>query len=223
MKKYLLSITLLTLCVIIIASCVKDRSITVTTVAPPPVNTSKDTLIYYWNFNTDSISALLPTFGVTADAALSYLGASFDTVQPGTTLNAIGADSVLSGYSAALRLRNPASGPFVIVIPTTGYKNIAIKYAEDHTSKGATVNTVTYTTNGGYTWKNTAIATYNPTYSIDSLDTNNGFQLISFDFSTDDSVNNNPNFMVQINFGTGATNTSGNDRFDNLTVYGQRQ
>jgi hypothetical protein len=83
---------------------------------------------------------------------------------------------------------------------------------------------VTYTTNGGYTWKNTAIAAANPTYSVDSIDTYNGFQLIAFDFSSDDSVNNNPLFEVQINFtGPAAANATGNDRFDNLTIYGQRQ
>ena len=218
MKKYLLSITLLT---VIVASCIKDRN--VTTPPPPPVNTKNDTLMYYWNFNTDSISALLPTFGVTTNAAVSYLGASSDTVQPGATLNGIGADTMLNASSAALRLRNPANGPFVIVVPTTGYKNIVIKYAEDHTTKGATTNVVTYTVNGGNSWKNTAISNY-ASYTIDSVSTYNGFQLFAFDFSSDDSVNNNANFQIMISFtGPAAANTSGNDRFDNITVYGLRQ
>ncbi len=221
MKKHFLSITLLTLCVVIVSSCIKDRNLN--TPPPPPVNTGSDTLMYYWNFNTDSISAMLPTFGITSAAAVSYLGASFDTVQPGTKLNAIGADTIINSSSAALRLRNPANGPFVIVAPTTGFKNIVIKYAEDHTSKGATTNVVTYTCNGGYSWKNTAIANY-ATYTVDSVDTYNGFQLISFDFSSDDSVNNNPNFQIMISFtGPNASNTSGNDRFDNLTIYGLRK
>jgi len=215
MKKYFLSIMLLTLCVAIVSSCVKYRS--TPPVVIPPVNTSNDTLIYYWNFNTDTIHYLIPNVAIVSGASLSYAGAYADSVQPGSIVNAVGADTVLTSYSAALRLRNPA-GAFTLTLPTTGYKNIVLKYAEDHTSKGATVNTVTYTVDG-VNWINTAISA-TATYTVDSLDTNNGFQLISFDFSSDSSVNNNPNFAVQINFGAGGTNTSGNDRIDNITLYG---
>ena len=217
MKKHLLSTILFTLGMLAIASCVKDRTFTKS--APPPINTGNDTVLYYWDFNTDSISAMLPTIGISASAAVSYLGASFDTVQPGTTVNAQGYDTTAHAGDAALRLRNPASGPFIIIMPTTGYKNIVLKFAEDHTTKGATVNMISYTVNGGASWKTDAISAYS-TYNLDSVSTYKGFQLFSFDFSSDDSVNNNALFQVRIDFGTGATNTSGNDRFDNITLFG---
>ena len=222
MKKYVLSLSLLALIAVLVASCLKDRL--VKTTPPPPVNTGSDTLIYYWNCDVDS-SVILnsPTVDIVgAGANLFYGGASYDTVQPGGTVNAVGIYTVLTSSSAALRLRNPASGPFILTLPTTGYKNIVLKYAVQRTSKGSQTNTVSYTTDG-VNYVNTAIANY-ATYSVDTVDTNpTAFQLVSYDFSSDPAVNNNPNFKVQIVFSTGSTNTSGNDRYDNITVYGVKE
>ena len=178
-------------------------------------------LLHYWSFNVDSTVVLTETSSMVSGGSLSYTGAYFDTVQSGTILNGVGADGTsLNSASAALRLRNPAgSGSFTLTLPTTGYKNIVLKYAEERTRQGAQTNTVTYTIDGT-TWINTAIAA-NATYNVDSTDTvSNAFQLQTFDFSSDASVNNNPNFKVRITFSNGNTNTSGNDRFDNITVYG---
>jgi predicted RNase H-related nuclease YkuK (DUF458 family) len=94
-----------------------------------------------------------------------------------------------------------------------------LKYAEERTHNGSQTNTVTYTVDGT-TWINTAIAA-TATYNVDSTDSiTNAFQLESFDFSSDVNVNNNPNFKVQINFSNGNVNPTGNDRFDNVTVWG---
>ncbi len=177
------------------------------------------TLIHYWNFNVDSADALTPTSSLVAGAGLSYSGAYYDTVQSGTTLNGVGADgTTLGAGAAALRLRNPASGPFTITIPTTGYKNIVLAYAVERTKKGSQQNIVTYTVDGT-TWINTAISA-SATYYVDSTDTvSNAFQLETFNFSSDTLTNNNPHFKVQINFAIGDTGTSGNDRYDNITVY----
>ncbi len=183
-------------------------------------HSSAQVLIDYWNFNTDSAAALTPTFSAVAGASLAYSGAYYDTVQSGATLNGVGADGTsLAAGAACLRLRNPASGPFTLTLPTTGYKNIVLAYAEQRTKKGAQQNIVTYTVDGT-TWINTAISA-NATYYVDSTDTvTNGFQLETFDFSSDTMTNNNPNFKVQINFAVGDTNSSGNDRFDNITLQG---
>ncbi len=178
-------------------------------------------LLNYWSFNVDSTTVLTETSSMVSGGSLSYTGAYFDTVQPGTILNGVGADGIsLNSASAALRLRNPVgSGSFTLTLPTTGYKNIVLKYAVERTKQGSQTNTVTYTIDGS-TWINTAIAA-NATYSVDSTDSiTNAFQLETFDFTSDVSVNNNPNFKVQINFSNGNTNPTGNNRFDNITVYG---
>ena len=223
MKKLLLSIIMLALCAATISSCVKYRPTPATTVVIPPINTNTDTLMYYWNFNTDTLHYLNANTAIISGASLTYTGSYSDTAQPGTTLNAVGADTSLAAGDGCLRLRNPAgSGTFTLALPTPGYKNIVVKFAVDRTSKGAQVNTVAYTVDGA-TWINTAISS-NDSYTIDSTnDATNGFQLEAFDFSSDPSVNNNPNFAVQISFSNGNTNTSGNDRMDNITVYGLKQ
>ena len=181
---------------------------------------SAQVLVDYWNFNVDSTVALTPTTSLVAGASLAYAGAYHDSVQQGTLLNGVGADGTsFTSASAALRLRNPASGPFTLTLPTTGYKNIVLKYAEQRTNKGSQQNIVTYSVDGT-TWINTAIAA-NATYFVDSTDTiSNAYQLQVFDFSSDTNVNNNANFKVRIVFAMGDTNSSGNDRFDNITLSG---
>ena len=53
------------------------------------------------------------------------------------------------------------------------------------------------------------------------------FQLYRLNFSSDPNVNNNPKFKVKIAFSNNnvwlPTSTSGNDRFDNVTLSGVRQ
>jgi len=184
-------------------------------------NAQTQVLIDYWSFDdVDSTSAMLvPNTSIVGGAGLAYLGAYYDSVQPGTVLNAVGTYTVLNSGSAALRLRNPAEGAFTLTLPTTGYKDITLKYAEQRTKSGSQENIVTYTVDGT-TWINTAISAV-ATYVIDSVDTgSNGWQLETFSFSSDANVNNNPHFAVQINFAIGDSGTSGNDRFDNITLYG---
>jgi hypothetical protein len=219
MKKHFLSITLLAAIIVLISSCIKDRVASAGS-TPPPVNTGGDSLIHYWNCNEDTLVILgTPTSSKVAGASLSYGGSRYDTVQPGTTINAVGADTVLNASSAALRLRNP-SGPFILTLPTTGYKNIVLKYAEEATTKGAKTNTVSYSVDGT-NYINTALVAAlgsSASYAVDTT-----FTLVSLDFSSDPSVNNNPNFKVQITFSNASGTTTGNDRFDNITVYGVKQ
>ena len=203
--------------VTILGACVKDRSISTGVVVVPPVVTTGDTLICYFNCNVDTLTILkMPTLGFSGDS-ITFVGARFDTVQPGTTLNAYGADTVLTATSAALRLRNPSTDA-VFTLPTTGFKNIVLKYAVERTSKGAQTNTVSYTTDG-VNFVNTAIAAIS-TYQVDST---TGWQLISLDFSSDAACNDNAKFAVKINFSNGSANTSGNDRFDNITLWGVKK
>ena len=178
-------------------------------------------VIDYWSFDdVDSTSAMLvPNISIVSGASLAYGGAYYDSVQSGTTLNAVGTYTVLNSGSAALRLRNPAEGPFTLTLPTTGYKDIVLTYAEERTNSGSQENIVSYTVDGS-TWINTAISA-NATYTIDSVSKiATDYQLETFNFSSDPNVNNNPNFKVKILFAIGDSNTSGNDRFDNITLRG---
>jgi len=213
MKNTALLIALLT---IVLASCVKDRVTSTGTTVIPPVSTSGDSLICYYNCNIDTLLILKnPTYFRFAGDSMGYAGSRYDTVQPGTTINAQGLDTVLSAGSAGLRLRNP-SGDFTLALPTTGFKNIVLKYAVERSSKGAQTNTVMYTIDGT-NYISTAISSTS-VYSVDTV-----WNLVSQDFSSDPAVNNNPKFKVKISFSNASGTTTGNDRFDNITLWGIKQ
>ena len=205
---------------VIISSCVKDRVTSSGTNVIPPVVVTGDTLICYYNCNLDTPSVMFtPTKYLLTGDSLAYAGAYVDTVQPGTSMNAQGLDTVLTSSSSAIRLRNP-SGTFTLTLPTTGYKNIVLKFAVQASSKGSKTNTVTYTTDGT-TYTNAALATAYGDPSSYAVDTS--WKVVSLDFSSDAAVNNNPKFKIKIDFSNAGSTTSGNDRFDNITLWGVKQ
>ena len=194
------------------SSCVKDRIIPPQTVTVVPGST----LIDYWNFN--GTSTTIPTFTVGG----GNLQFDFDTVSdtagyadllspvvPNQNINAQPGDPA----GNALRVRNPCTD-FIIVAPTTGYKDIVVSYSVAKSTSGASTDSVFYTTDG-VTYTNAGLATvsYNP--QVDPA-----YMLETFNLSSIVAVNNNPNFQFKITFSSGNLATSGNDRFDNITVTG---
>jgi hypothetical protein len=200
--------------VLLFASCVKDRTLT----TPTTVNNGTRTVIDYWNFNGSSFSTTANISNVPGDSLHFDFATVDDTtgyadflspVTPTTNINAQNGDPA----GNALRVRNPCTD-FIITAPTTGYKDILVSYAEAKSSNGPLTNTVSYTIDGSnYITYPGASATY--TLAVDP-----DYTLETFDFTTITGANNNPLFKVKITFSSGNTNTSGNDRFDNLTIEG---
>ncbi|UAY51130.1 beta strand repeat-containing protein [Ferruginibacter albus] len=187
-------------------------------------NASVLTLLHYWNFNNDNptTNLLVPTSTVGGGtlsmdfATVSSTTGYYDS-QSSTAGGLNAQNSDVDGKS--LRVRNPVND-LIITAPTTGYKTITVSYAVEASSaaNAALVNTISYTTDGTtYTSANLA----NSTYTIGAIDP--AYELHTFDFSSIPAANNNPNFKIKITFSNGNTNTSGNDRFDNLTVQGYNQ
>jgi hypothetical protein len=183
---------------------------------------SPTVLMHYWNFNsTDTSKTTTPTSSLITGAGLSFDFATtagitgyYDTVTSTATQNARNGD--VAGLS--LRVRNPVNA-MIINAPTTGYQNITIAYAIDRTAKGAATNNVSYSADGGVTFINTGISA--PTYTP-SLDP--AYTLMRFDLSAIPVLNNNPNVQFKIVFSNApAPGTSGNNRFDNLTIDGIKQ
>ncbi|MFA7486291.1 MAG: hypothetical protein WCZ89_09720, partial [Phycisphaerae bacterium] len=114
------------------------------------------------------------------------------------------------GY--ALRVRNPShTRELLLEIPTSGYENIILSYAAMRTSNGAQQQAVYYRLSDTNPW----------VLFDDTLVITESFQLFSFDFSEISGVSNNPEFAVRILFGgSNASGTSGNNRFDNITLEG---
>lgn len=181
-----------------------------------PVDTTQNTdttttLIHYWNFNrtTDDTTIFKQPTYTAGGASLIYAGAYMDTVYPGSLVNARLNDTA----GSCLRLRNPA-GSFTLTLPTTGYKNVKLTFAVMRTSKGAQENAISYSTDG-VNFITDGLTTTTNTVDLD-------FTLITYDFSSVSLANDNASFKVKIDFSNGDTNTSGNDRFDNIALDGQK-
>ena len=148
-----------------------------------------------------------------------------------TVAAALGNDS--AGANLGIRSRNPDENSFMyLYLPTTGYSNINLNYAiSASSSKGAFYNILSYSTNGGTTWKNLtkAMDTFNISgvYRPDTLrminptTSSGGWYPVQINFSSDPSVNNNAFFILRWQFeGSGSNGTSGNDRYDNFVLSG---
>ena len=207
--------TLLILFSLVLFSCTTDREIpsNIVTIDPNSV------LIHYWNFNSitgtqTSVSpdlTLIPSGG----AAITYPGSGagyMDAFSPGYDLNSQNSEVAGSG----LRARNPSdTRNLLLSLPTTGYKNIVVQFATAISSSGATTQTYSYTIDGN-TFITDGLSTTTNNPSTDPTPT-----LVSLDFTAISGVNNNPNFKIKINFsGTTASGTTGNNRFDNVSVKG---
>ena len=177
--------------------------------------TNAQSLIHYWNFNvTSSFSAhIAPSSSIISGAALDTL-----RFTGGTSLidhaNGTGQGFDVNNYNARnsdaagnhLRFNNPIYGALIFSLPSTGYKDVLVKYAGMRSGSGAYYQFIYYTTDGSnYTLLDTIEPTTTPT-------------LYTLDFSALTNVNNNANFKVKILFGQGGGGTAGNNRIDNFTM-----
>jgi len=118
------------------------------------------------------------------------------------------------------------------IIPTNGYKGISIRYAlqtSDSTYNGAAPHTemFDYSVDGGTTWKTTGLMVngtagsslnvHQPQYGSPGTGTGN-FGPVSIGFGTETSMDNNSKFIFRIKFADSTHGTSGNNRFDNISV-----
>jgi hypothetical protein len=183
---------------IFLTTCTKDRFPT-----PDPVGqTGVESVIYYWDFNdanTSTISA--PSISI-GSSEMTYSGVWDYT--DGTLINA------LTGTTAGscLRLRNPA-GSFVIRISTLGYEKLKLSYAVMRTNNGAQENLISYSLDG--------INYFDAGVSPSAHGVGLEFERKEVDFSLVNALNNKSQVFIKIDFNLGNTNTTGNNRFDNIT------
>jgi hypothetical protein len=200
-------------------------------VPPPPVNRS---LVHYWSFNSfasvfhnPGIPALTAEYSAidTSKAKIVYLltaknqsyAGYIDTVAGDTMNSRLGAPA-----GRSLRVRNPSdSMELRFYIPSTNYSNLVLKYEVESSSVGSgqKAQLFDYSVDSGATWKTTGL-----NMTVDSI-TQSQFQgsswgLISINFGTDTTVNNNPRLVFRVKFGGNTTLTSGNNRIDNVTLEG---
>lgn len=167
------------------------------------------TLLHYWNFN-DTVNLLTPTTTLpSAPATLQVTPAGADVLSGTGTFT--GANAVASDEAGShLRVNNPyttttLSKTVLLRVPSSGYRNVVVRYETYRSTTGAQTQQVSYTTNG------TSFVSL-PDVTVPTVP-----EVVTLDFSAVPGVEGNPNFALQITFAGG---TAGNNRFDNLTVHG---
>ena len=193
------------------------------------------TLIHYWHFNNYSSGAMYtPTInGIAADfsihdtskAKIVYekqpgISAVYSSYVDSLSAGASDNDTFNQHLSAVpglmLRVRDPAdSMQLLFYIPTVNYHNIVLKYGTESTNNGAQTQNFAYSVDSGATFVTTGLST--TSYSIP---TPHVFSLVSV--SLPEAVANNSKLVFRVTFanGVGLADSSGNDRFDNVSVQG---
>jgi len=191
-------------------------------------------LLYFWGFNAatgaTATEVFTPDFTIGGSPSLVYAGTA--GVTPGfVTTDTINQQiTPTGGVTNYVKILTPYA-PFTWSLPTTGYKNIVVKYAEFASSKGSKTNTITYSLDGGKTWDSTGMVlthvdngTTPATTTLTSVGTYNltnttgtPMDEIVLDFSNIKGANDNPLFQVQTTY---VETGGGNDRYHNLSVNG---
>lgn len=186
-------------------------------------NAPQTSLLYYWHFNTlvtptdvteiESDYTLISGFTATLTYTDPVEGnRDIDAYSPGSTLNA----QMGATQGAAARVRNPsAMRSLSFDVPTTGAENIVFTYAVQRSNNGALTNTIEYALDG---------VNFITTGLSDNTQDVGEFEIwntLSYDFSTVSGANDNPNFKIRIIWeDDNASNPSGNNRYDNITITG---
>ncbi len=174
------------------------------------------TLIHYWNFNSSaSVNELLaPTSSLVGSPTLTHVAGGISSVQfTGNTSqgfeitnpNARNSDAALTH----LRFNDPIGGGLLFSLPTTGYRDVIIKYATRRSGSGAGTQTIEYSTDGN------AFIAFGTVSPVDGNPA-----LATLDFSSIAEVDNNANFKIRITFAQGGGGAVGNNQFDNFTTEG---
>jgi len=171
-------------------------------------------LVHYWNFNSNATvtSLLTPSHSVVTGAAISAVAGGISAIDAvgGTgqnfnvsNLNARNGD--LSGTH--LRFNDPIGGALVFSLPTTGYKDVTVKFTTRRSGSGAGLQYWSYTTDG---------TTYVPYDTIRPIDGDPVLQTL--DLTAITAANNNANLKLRVSFAQGTGGAVGNNRFDNFTL-----
>ncbi|GAO30623.1 hypothetical protein JCM15548_12911 [Geofilum rubicundum JCM 15548] len=180
-------------------------------------NATEYHLIHYWHFNNLPEGLLAPLQAdytqMETQVSISYPGTGdgyMDRVDDGSAINA------RNNFEAvrALRVRNPSDTRHLeLFIPTAGYEDILLSYAVTRTGSGAEFQNIWYRTSSTGNW-----ILFKEDLLITEL-----YQHVELDFSNLPAVENNDAFTVKIEFtGPTVSGTSGNNRFDNVSVEGYR-
>lgn len=172
---------------------------------------SAQVTITYWNFNSGNTGTATTQWSspIPATTGSGSLVHNFTITEAfaGTTLNAEGADASGNSFCPVSNVNNGNS--LTLSVSTVGYVDISVSYSARGTSTGFSTHLIEYSTDGTNFSTLTTITGRNVT----------SFSVLSASLSAIPAANNNANFKLRITV-SGATNTSGNNRFDNIKITG---
>lgn len=187
------------------------------------VQVEESVLVHYWHFNAlnGDVTEVPSDYSATHTPLITYPGTGDGYMDerthriedPVSNLNLQMDQQPNQG--AVLRVRNPSdTRELIIDAPTAGFRNPQFAYATTSTSNGATSQILLYSTNGGTSWTEAL-----PAYEITQLPV---WELKTFDLTAIDAADNNPDLKFKVVFGgENASLTAGNNRFDNITLFGE--
>ena len=111
--------------------------------------------------------------------------------------------------TAHLRINNPIGKEMIFRLPTTGYDNIRLEFLPRRSGQGAGLQSLSYSLDGTewIEWSTSPVFNDSP-------------QPRNFDFSGVAGSADNPDFAVRISFAQGEGGTAGNNRFDDVMLWG---
>jgi hypothetical protein len=174
-------------------------------------------VLHAWDFNDlpgdDHLTSIVADSSQFGTAAITYPGTGdgyLDRVDEGTELGAL--PDTPAG--AALRARNPAdTRELRVAAPSVGHENLTLHYAVERTTNGAQSHAVEVRVSPHGAWQTVAA----------DITVTGEYQLFAHELGHIAGTANNPHLALRLVFGgSNAGGSSGNQRFDNLTLVGQR-
>ena len=170
-------------------------------------------LVHYWNFNAPADGTPAWTAPVEANEGTGTITYSFDESGVasfgGSSVNA--QNGALAGNSFVIQGATDQVNNgehFDLNVSTAGYEDIQVAYATRGTGTGFDEQAIAYSTDGGATFTD-----------LETITTPEDFSLQTLDLSSIAAANDNPDLVVRFTL-DGSTSSSGNNRFDNITVEG---
>jgi hypothetical protein len=173
------------------------------------------TQLVFWDFNEsdplDETAMLTPEAGVFASQAqISIALAEFRYNNSGTGFRGSPLDRnnqnhpnppnwALQTTNYPAQGQNPGQAGIVVSVPTTGYKDIVVKFDVRWSNTSSKFLAVEYTTDGGLNWARVRTLEARRGDRWHSEPDPNGYgELVQIDLSSDASVNNNAQFAFRV-------------------------
>jgi hypothetical protein len=189
-------------------------------IEPVFIESDENLLLYYWHFNDlqtvggqISPDYMYQNGGLSGGKAfLTYTGSGsgYMDLIDGSPINSFNN----SPAGNALRVRNPSNQRVLeFQLPTSGLEYKSISFATRRTPNGATQQQISISFDAGQTWDLVG----NP-YVI-----NENFTVVSAELPERPVEADNTATLLKIEFlGAEAANSSGNNRFDNIAIFGDK-